>query len=315
MTLGTGDRGRDNNPQPLRRTLTSRVETPKSVKEEVKLLFPSMTLGIMNWPKAIQCMRGQVTSGKWEDTPGTASAIALVLVGGDNPLTQVRPTNNTTVTKYLDALYETMVPHRERVPIVRAADFQLNQEVPLIQQYVNYKMIFDMMEPSLHDKLFMNNVLNCSNLAQLWRVESTQLLVLGKPINVAQVCNIVDRQSMGLEKGLKTPTMTKLLAMNAGPGYYIQEPSLNTNWAHQTGKSSVPGHALRDTPDPAADGRAIGQPQEEGAIIAFQIMQGLQGNALDARLPVYKASTGQRRDPLQKGSQGNGQALHVLWPQ
>ena len=82
----------------------SRVETPKSVKEEVKLLFPSMTLGIMDWPKAIQCMRGQVTSGKWEDTPGTASAIASVLVGGDNPLTQVCPTNNTTVTKYLDAL-------------------------------------------------------------------------------------------------------------------------------------------------------------------------------------------------------------------
>ena len=198
------------------------------------MLFPSMTLGIMDWPKAIQCMRGQVTSGKWEDTPGTASAIALVLVGGDNPLMQVCPTNNTTVTKYLDALYETMVPHGERVPIVRAADFQLNQEVPLIQQYVNYKMIFDTMEPSLCDKLFMNNVLNCSNLAQLWRVESTWLLVLGKPINIAQVCNIVDRQSMGLEKGLKTPTMTKLLAMNAGPGYYTQEPSLNANWAHQT---------------------------------------------------------------------------------
>ena len=50
-------------------------------------------------------MRGQVTSGKWEDTPGTASAIALVLVGGDNPLTQVRPTNNTTVTKYLDSRF------------------------------------------------------------------------------------------------------------------------------------------------------------------------------------------------------------------
>ena len=101
---GNRSQGRDNNPQPLRRTLTSRVETPKSVKEEVKLLFPSMTLGIMDWPKAIQCMRGQVTSGKWEDTPGTASAIASVLVGGDNPLTQVRPTNNTTVTKYLDTL-------------------------------------------------------------------------------------------------------------------------------------------------------------------------------------------------------------------
>ena len=171
------------------------------------MLFPSMTLGIMDWPKAIQCMRGQVTSGKWEDTPSTASAIALVLVGGDNPLTQVCPTNNTTVTKYLDALYETMVPHGERVPIARAADFQLNQEVPLIQQYANYKMIFDTMEPSLCDKLFMNNVLNCSDLAQLWRVESTRLLVLGEPINVAQVCNIVDRQSMNLEKGLKTPTM------------------------------------------------------------------------------------------------------------
>ena len=231
---GNRSQGRDNNPQPLRRTLTSRVETPKSVKEEVTLLFPSMTLGIMDWPKAIQCMRGQVTSGKWEDTPGTASAIASVLVGGDNPLTQVRPTNNTTVTKYLDALYETMVPHGERVPIVRAADFQLNQEVPLIQQYANYKMIFDTMEPSLRDELFMNNVLNCSNLAQLWRVESTRLLVPGEPINVAQVCNIVDRQSMNLEKGLKTPTMTKLLAMNAGPGYYTQEPSLNANWAHQT---------------------------------------------------------------------------------
>ena len=188
----------------------------------------------MDWPKAIQCMRGQVTSGKWEDTPGTASAIASVLVGEDNPLTQVRPTNNTTVTKYLDALYKTMVPHGERVPIARAADFQLNQEVPLIQQYANYKMIFDTMEPSLCDKLFMNNVLNCSDLAQLWRVESTRLLVLGEPINVAQVCNIVDRQSMNLEKGLKTPTMTKLLAMNAGPGYYTQEPSLNANWAHQT---------------------------------------------------------------------------------
>ena len=61
--------------------------------------------------------------------------------------------------KVFGHLYETMVPHGERVPIVRAADFQLNQEVPLIQQYVNYKMIFDMMEPSLHDKLFMNNVL------------------------------------------------------------------------------------------------------------------------------------------------------------
>ena len=188
----------------------------------------------MDWPKAIQCMRGQVTSGKWEDTPSTASAIASVLVGGDNPLTQVRPTNNTTVTKYLDALYETMVPHGERVPIARAADFQLNWEVPLIQQYANYKMIFDMMEPSLHDELFANNVLNCSNLAQLWRVESTRLLVPGEPINVAQVCNIVDRQSMNLEKGLKTPTMTELLAMNAGPGYYTQEPSLNANWAHQT---------------------------------------------------------------------------------
>ena len=126
---GNRSQGRDNNPQPLRCTLTSRVETPKSVKEEVKLLFPSMTLGIMDWPKAIQCMRGQVTSGMWEDTPGTASAIALVLVGGDNPLMQVCPTNNTTVTKYLDALYETMVPHGERVPIARAADFQLNQEV------------------------------------------------------------------------------------------------------------------------------------------------------------------------------------------
>ena len=90
------------------------------------------------------------------------------------------------------------------------------------------------MEPSLHDELFANNVLNCSDLAQLWRVESTWLLVPGKPINVAQVCNIVDRQSMGLEKGLKTPTMTKLLAITAGPGYYIQEPSLNANWAHQT---------------------------------------------------------------------------------
>ena len=117
-----------------------------------------------------------------------------------------------------------MVPHGERVPIVRAADFQLNQEVPLIQQYANYKMIFDTMEPSLCDKLFMNNVLNCSNLAQLWRVESTWLLVPGEPINIAQVCNIVDRQSMNLEKGLKTPTMTELLAMNAGPGYYTQEP-------------------------------------------------------------------------------------------
>ena len=188
----------------------------------------------MDWPKAIQCMRGQVTSGKWEDTPSTTSAIASVLVGGDNPLTQVCPTNNTTVTKYLDALYETMVPHRERVPIARAADFQLNQEVPLIQQYANYKMIFNTMEPSLHDELFMNNVLNCSDLAQLWRVESTRLLVPGEPINIAQVCNIVDRQSMNLEKGLKTPTMTKLLAMNAGPGYYTQEPSLNANWAHQT---------------------------------------------------------------------------------
>ena len=188
----------------------------------------------MDWPKAIQCMRGQVTSGKWEDTPGTASAIASVLVGGDNPLTQVCPTNNTTVTKYLDALYETMVPHGERVPIARAADFQLNWEVPLIQQYANYKMIFDTMEPSLCDELFTNNVLNCSDLAQLWRVESTWLLVPGEPINIAQVCNIVDRQSMNLEKGLKTPTMTELLAMNAGPGYYTQEPSLNANWAHQT---------------------------------------------------------------------------------
>ena len=136
--------------------------------------------------------------------------------------------------KVFGCLYETMVPQRERVPIARVADFQLNQEVPLIQQYVNYKMIFDTMEPSLHDKLFANNVLNCSDLAQLWRVESTWLLVLGKPINIAQVCNIVDRQSKGLEKGLKTPTMTKLLAMNASPGYYIQEPSLNANWVHQT---------------------------------------------------------------------------------
>ena len=132
-----------------------------------------------------------------------------------------------------------MVPHRERVPIARAADFQLNWEVPLIQQYANYKMIFNTMEPSLCDELFMNNILNCSDLAQLWRVESTWLLVPGEPINVAQVCNIVDRQSMGLEKGLKTPTMTKLLVMNASPGYYIQEPSLNANWAHQTSPHQV----------------------------------------------------------------------------
>ena len=231
---GNRSQGRDNNPQPLRRTLASRVETPKSVKEEVKLLFPSMTMGMMDWPKAIQCMRGQVASGKWEDTPGTASAIAAVLVGGDNPLTQVRPTNNTSVTKYLDALYETMVPHGEKVPIARAADFQLSQSIPLIQQYVNYKMIFDAMEPALRDELFANNVLNCSDLAQLWRVESTRLLIPGEPINVAQVCKIVDRQSKGLLKGPKTPSMTELLAMNAGPGYYNQEPPLNANWPHQT---------------------------------------------------------------------------------
>ena len=231
---GNRSQGRDNNPQPLRRTLASRVETPKSVKEEVKLLFPSMTMGMMDWPKAIQCMRGQVASGKWEDTPGTASAIAAVLVGGDNPLTQVRPTNNTSVTKYLDALYETMVPHGEKVPIARAADFQLSQAIPLIQQYANYKMIFDAMEPALRNELFMNNVLNCSDLAQLWRVESTRLLILGEPINVAQVCKIVDRQSKGLLKGPKTPSMTELLAMNASPGYYNQEPPLNANWPHQT---------------------------------------------------------------------------------
>ena len=123
---------------------------------------------------------------------------------------------------------------------------------------------------------------------------------------------------MNLEKGLKTPTMTELLAMNAGPGYYTQEPSLNANWAHQTSQHQASPQyqdIRRETPDPAANGRAIGQPQEERAIIAFQIVQGLQGNALDARLPVYKASAGQRRDPLQKGSQRNGQALHVLWPQ
>ena len=176
-------------------------------------------MGMMDWPKAIQCMRGQVASGKWEDTPSTASAIAAVLVGGDNPLTQVRPTNNTLVTKYLDALYETMVPHGEKVPIARAADFQLSQSIPLIQQYANYKMIFDAMEPALRNELFANNVLNCSDLAQLWRVESTRLLILGEPINVAQVCKIVDRQSKGLLKGPKTPSMTELLAMNAGPGY------------------------------------------------------------------------------------------------
>ena len=231
---GNRSQGRDNNPQPLRRTLASRVETPKSVKEEVKLLFPSMTMGMMDWPKAIQCMRGQVASGKWEDTPSTASTIAAVLVGGDNPLTQVRPTNNTSVTKYLDALYETMVPHGKKVPIARAADFQLSQSVPLIQQYANYKMIFNAMEPALRDELFVNNVLNCSDLAQLWRVESTRLLIPGEPINVAQVCKIVDRQSKGLLKGPKTPSMTELLAMNAGPGYYNQEPPLNTNWPHQT---------------------------------------------------------------------------------
>ena len=46
---GNRSQGRDNNPQPLRRTLASRVETPKSVKEEVKLLFPSMTMGMMDW--------------------------------------------------------------------------------------------------------------------------------------------------------------------------------------------------------------------------------------------------------------------------
>ena len=42
-----------------------------------------------------------------------------------------------------------------------------------------------------------------------------------------------------LTKGLKTPTMTELLAMNAGPGYYTQEPSLNANWAHQTSPHQV----------------------------------------------------------------------------